>query len=239
MGIGDNNLVESDWGILGDTTALRLAAGLLTFWAGAVNGLASIALVFGRVSHMSGRIIDQGQLVLYNPLGALFISTLIFSFMAGTIIGGFTLPRFRLTKALLLATAPIFVAVLMVYFGVHGSSAKNFEGGRFVMAFLLSLGMGMQNSVTSQTRIGRTTHMTGELTDLGLCMAKGNWPRAFFLAVKYVAFFSGALFSYVGAQYSPFWTLLLAATGIVVTGLYYQRWDSQATEINLKNEVFR
>ena len=230
MASGDINLCENDWGILRDTTALRLAAGLLTFWAGVVNGLASIALVFGRVSHMSGRIIDQAQFVLYNPPSTLFISTLIFSFMAGTIIGGFALPRFKLTKALLLATVPIFIGVLMVYFGVHGSSAKSFEGGRFVMAFLLSLGMGMQNSITSQTRIGRTTHMTGELTDLGLCLAKGSWSLAFFLAIKYVAFFSGALLSYVGAQYSPFWTLLLAAVGIVATGLYYQRWDSQAPQ---------
>jgi len=239
MGSISNDAAGLDWGVLKDTRALRLAAGVLTFWAGAINGVASMALVFGRVSHMSGRVIDQGLFLLNNPLGALFISTLIFSFFAGTIIGGYTLPRFKLTRALLLATVPIFVAVLMGHFGIQGSSAKSFEGGRFVMAFLLSLGMGMQNSVTSQTRIGRTTHMTGEITDLGVCIAKGNWPRALFLATKYLAFFAGALLSYVGVAYSPLLTLLLAATGIVVTGLFYQRWDDSAAKIDPKKQVFR
>jgi len=239
MGTGDSSFGTSEWGLLRDAKSLRVAAGIFTFWAGAINGLSSIALVFGRVSHMSGRVIDQGQFLLHNSLGALLVSTLVFSFFAGTIIGGFTLPRFKLTRALLIAMLPIFVGVLMIHLGIHGSSAKSYEIGRFVMAFLLSLGMGMQNSVTSQTRLGRTTHMTGEITDLGVCVAKGNWPRALFLSTKYFAFFCGAIGGYLGAQSSPLMTLLVAALGITTTTMYYERWDMMVMPANKKNEVFR
>ncbi|MBS3950113.1 MAG: DUF1275 domain-containing protein [Peptococcaceae bacterium] len=226
MGTANNDAAKFEWSVLQNPTALRVTAGALTFLAGIINGLASVALVFARVSHMSGRIIDQAQYLLIYPIHALFVSTLIFSFFAGTILGSIALQRFKLTGALLLATVPILAAALVVTLGIHGSSANSYEPARFLIAFLLPLGMGWQNSVTSQTRLGRTTHMTGELTDLGVCISKGYWERAGFLFIKYAAFFLGAIFGYVGAKFSPALTLLLSAAGIVMTTLCLQYWDS-------------
>jgi len=214
------------WSVLQNPWALHIAAGSMTFWAGTINGLATVALVFGRVSHMSGRIIDQAPTLFYNPPQSLFVSTLLLGFFIGTMMGAVALPRLKLTGALTAAMLPIVVAMILVSMGIYGTSAGSYTPARFLLAFLLPLGMGMQNSITSQTRIGRTTHMTGDMTDLGISVAKGNWERVRYLGLKYVAFFCGGLAGYLGSRLSPALTLFLGVAGIIVTAYCLQHWDS-------------
>ncbi len=222
---GNDSAAGIEWRLLQNPLALRIAAGSMTFWAGTINGLATVALVFGRVSHMSGRIIDQAPTLFYNPPRSLFVSTLLLGFFIGTMMGAVALPRLKLTGALTVAMLPIIVAVILVSMGVYGTSADSYAPARFMLAFLLPLGMGMQNSITSQTCIGRTTHMTGDMTDLGISVVKGNWERVRYLGLKYVAFCCGGLAGYLGSRMSPVLTLLLGVAGIIITAYCLQHWD--------------
>jgi len=216
---------QYEWRILHRPLALYLAAGSLVFWAGTINGLATVALVFGRVSHMTGRIIDQGPALLYNLPQGLLVTTLILGFFFGTILGTLALPRFKLTGSLILAMVPIAATTVLVNLGIYSISTTSYPVARYVLAFLLPIGMGMQNSITSQTSVGRTTHMTGDVTDLGISFARGNWERVRYLGLKYVTFLAGGLLGFVGAKWSAFFTLLLAGGGVIATACFMQYWD--------------
>jgi len=226
MGHGVNTTPrEYEWSILHKPLALHIAAGSLVFWAATINGLATVSLVFGRISHMSGRIIDQVPALLYNFPQGLLVSTLLFGFFIGTILGTVALPRFKLTGALLLAMLPVIVAAAFVNWGFYGNSSSVYPLGRYILACLLPMGMGMQNSITSQTSIGRTTHMTGDMTDLGISIARGNWERVRYLGLKYGTFLAGGFLGFVGAKWSPFFTLVLGVGGIVATACFLQYWE--------------
>jgi hypothetical protein len=83
-----------------------------------------------------------------------------------------------MTYSLLVPALPILLAAGLVHFGFYVSAPYALEAGRFVLGILLPFSAGWQNSVTSQGSIGRTTHLSGDLTGLGIALAAGNRDRA-------------------------------------------------------------
>lgn len=150
---------------------------LLAFNAGAVN--AGGFLVLQRyTSHMTGfasqladgAVLGQTTLVL-NALGA------ILAFMAGAAVCALLVHWARQQQLRCVYALPLLLeAALLFPFGLMGAITLSWHTPFAVplTVLLLSFIMGLQNAVGSKTSGGRirTTHMTGNITDLGMELGK-------------------------------------------------------------------
>nr|WP_297532163.1 YoaK family protein [uncultured Roseateles sp.] len=150
---------------------------LLAFNAGAVN--AGGFLVLQRyTSHMTGfasqladgAVMGQGTLVL-NALGA------ILAFVAGAAVCAVLVNWARQHGLRSVYALPLMLeAALLFPFGLMGAITLTWHTPFAVplTVLLLAFIMGLQNAVGSKTSGGsiRTTHMTGNITDLGMELGK-------------------------------------------------------------------
>lgn len=238
MSIG-NLPVEYDWDILCQSKALCTAGWWLTFWAGALNALTSYSVLYMRSTHMTGRITDQARYMLTNPAMALFVSLMIASFVAGSYFGTKTLPHLGMTYSLLVPALPVLLAAGLVYLGFSASGPQGVEAGRYVLGVLLPFAPGWQNSVTSQGRLGRTTHLSGDMTDLGIALAAGNRDRAIYLFIKYSGFVAGGIVGYLGGQAAPILTMVGIAGGYACTVVAFHLKNAWAAEPPINEQVVR
>lgn len=213
----DNLTVQYDWDILCKSKVLCTAGWWLTFWAGAMNALTSYSVMFMRSTHMTGRMTDQARYVLTNPAMAVFVTLVLASFVGGSYCGTRALPYLGLSYGLLVPALPMLLAAGVVSLGFSASGPSGVEPGRYVLGTLLPFAAGWQNSVTSQGRLGRTTHLSGELTDLGIALATGNRDRAVYLFTKYSGFVAGGMLGYLGGQGAPVLTMVGIAGGYAAT----------------------
>ncbi|MFX1677734.1 YoaK family protein [Mitsuaria sp. CC2] len=150
---------------------------LLAFNAGAVN--AGGFLILQRyTSHMTGfasqladgAVMGQGTLVL-NALGA------ILAFLAGAAVCAVLVNWARQHGLRSVYALPLMLeAALLFPFGLMGAITLTWHTPFAVplTVLLLAFIMGLQNAVGSKTSGGsiRTTHMTGNITDLGMELGK-------------------------------------------------------------------
>lgn len=87
-----------------------------------------------------------------------------------------------------------------------------------IFAVLLPMGMGWQNGATSQSDIGRTTHVTGDITDLGLKLAQGDWAKAAYYGTKFLSFVLGGMMGIYLLEFSPIMGLATSMFGILSVG---------------------
>jgi len=157
---------------------------LLAFNAGAVNAGGFLVLHF-YTSHMTGfasqladGLVLENSTLLMNALGA------IVSFMSGAALCAVLVNWGRKHHLHSVYALPLILeAVLMFPFGLMGSVTLNWRTPFAVplTVLLLSFIMGLQNAVGSKTSGGsiRTTHMTGNITDLGMEIGKMiYWNRS-------------------------------------------------------------
>ncbi|WP_159914167.1 YoaK family protein [Pantoea sp. 18069] len=150
---------------------------LLAFNAGAVNAGGFLALNM-YTSHMTGfasqladgLVLENGKLLL-NALGA------ILSFMTGAAVCAVLVNWGRQRRLHSVYALPLMLEALMLFpFGIMGAAtlAWNTPFAVPLTVLLLSFMMGLQNAVGSKTSGGstRTTHMTGNFTDLGMELGK-------------------------------------------------------------------
>ncbi|MEF9999739.1 MAG: YoaK family protein [Comamonas sp.] len=156
----------------------NLALGwLLAFNAGAVNAGGFLVLHM-YTSHMTGfasqladgLVLENGKLLL-NALGA------ILSFMTGAAVCAVLVNWGRQRQHYSVYALPLMLEALMLLpFGIMGAAtlAWNTPFAVPLTVLLLSFMMGLQNAVGSKTSGGstRTTHMTGNFTDLGMELGK-------------------------------------------------------------------
>jgi uncharacterized membrane protein YoaK (UPF0700 family) len=219
--MGSNAKVFSkSWSILESYLHNTVLAAVLSFWAGNFNSLSSIAILFERASHVSGRIADIGIDLVLMPIGAFFMVAIWISFVLGSYLAGLLLPKLGLTRSLILQSVYVFVAALVVAAGVSAEASSDYGIGKAIMAFILPLSMGFQNSITTQLPLERTTHWTGASTDLGIALSKGSYPLAVFICVKILSFIIGAAFMayLIGvAGIAPHRGLLFISAGLIIT----------------------
>ena len=155
---------------------------LLAFNAGAVN--AGGFLILGMyTSHMTGfasqladgLVLGNGKLLL-NALGA------ILAFMTGAAVCAVLVNWGRQRQLYSVYALPLMLeALMLVPFGLMGTVTLNWNTPFAVplTVLLLSFMMGLQNAVGSKTSGGstRTTHMTGNFTDLGMELGKALFWR--------------------------------------------------------------
>jgi uncharacterized membrane protein YoaK (UPF0700 family) len=207
----------SSWGILANYTYLVTIGTLMSLTAGTINGIATNAIVFDRVSHLTGRVNNMIRDLVTNPAHGLLVVGIVYIFVMGTFLGGKLLPRLGLTRSLLVSVIPLLIVCGLLYVSRVTATPKDlYFPVRYLMAYLLALAMGLQNSVTSQTALGRTTHFTGDLTDMGLAFAHNKWRQVGYIFAKHLGFacggFSGFLLSRTVAEYIG----IAVATGFFV-----------------------
>ena len=217
----------------------RLLGMVLAFNAGAINA-GGLLVVNMYTSHMSGfasQVADS--LVLGN--GALLLGALgaLLAFTAGAastalIVNWARLHRLRSAYALPL----LLEAALLLPFGLMGAITLTWDTPFAVplTVLLLSFIMGLQNAVGTKLSAGRvrTTHMTGNLTDLGIELGKllywnrnGTPPEAQVRSNRarmalhgglIGMFIAGGLIGAAGFKYVGFlWVVPLAALLLVLS----------------------
>ena len=150
---------------------------VLAFNAGAVNAGGFLVLHM-YTSHMTGfasQLADSLVLgnfeLLLNALGA------ILSFVAGAAVCALLVNRGRQHHLHSVYALPLMLeAALMIPFGLIGAATMTWHTPFAVplTVLLLAFIMGLQNAIASKTSGGgiRTTHMTGNITDLGMELGK-------------------------------------------------------------------
>lgn len=150
---------------------------LLAFNAGAVNA-GGFLMLHMYTSHMSGfasQLADAAVLgnitLLLNAIGALL------AFTSGAAVCAIIVNWGRRRRLNGIYAIPILLeALLMLPFGLVGAIFMSWRTpfALPVAVLLLSFIMGLQNAVASKTSGGsiRTTHMTGNVTDLGMELGK-------------------------------------------------------------------
>jgi uncharacterized membrane protein YoaK (UPF0700 family) len=229
---------NSDWEILCTDKTLCTAGWFFMFWPGAINALTTFSVVFLRSAHMTGPASDQAKYLLSDPSLALLTTVIIGSYVFGAFAATKILLRYGFTTAMLGAAVPMLLAVMTINLGLRGADTSVLEAGRVIIAFLLPFSMGWQNSVTSQGKIGRTTHLTGELTDLGIAIARKNRTRVIYLFLKYLGFVAGGIAGYLGSQFNPALALTVIIAGYAGTVLVFHAIDVSQNAIVVPQAVF-
>ena len=202
---------------------LSFSGWMISFWAGSINMIASFSILFSRVSHMTGPTSDLSRFLATDMQMALFMGLVVFSFVFGAFMAAVVARSFKVTVNLMFSTIPVFLSVLLL------STNPSFlaGGGSHFFAILLPLGMGWQNGATSQCKIGRTTHVTGDITDIGLAIAQGDWTKARYFSVKFSGHVIGGMTGLFLMGFNGALALLVSASGIVLTGLAINAFDYQ------------
>ena len=150
---------------------------LLAFNAGAVNAGGFLVLhmytshMTGFASQLADSLVLGNTRLLLNALGA------ILSFVSGAAVCAVLVNWGRQHRLHSVYALPLMLeAALMVPFGLMGAITLTWPTPFAVplTVLLLSFIMGLQNAVSSKTSGGsmRTTHMTGNITDLGMELGK-------------------------------------------------------------------
>lgn len=163
----------------------NLALGwLLAFNAGAVNAGGFLVLhmytshMTGFASQIADGLVLENMKMLLNALGA------ILSFMTGAAVCAVLVNWGREKHLYSVYALPLMLEALMLLpFGLMGAVTLSWNTPFAVpiTVLLLSFMMGLQNAVGSKTSGGsiRTTHMTGNFTDLGMELGKlFFWKRS-------------------------------------------------------------
>lgn len=155
---------------------------LLAFNAGAVNA-GGFLVLHAYTSHMTG---FASQLADSGVIGSrtLFLSALgaICAFTAGAAACAVMVSWARESRLRSIYAPPLLLeALLLLFFGIAGTLTLTWPTPFAVpmTVLLLSFIMGLQNAVGSKTSHGsiRTTHMTGNITDLGMELGKWAYLR--------------------------------------------------------------
>ena len=150
---------------------------LLAFNAGAVNAGGFLVLnmytshMTGFASQLADGLVLANVKLLLNALGA------ILAFMAGAAVCAVLVNWGRQHRLHSVYALPVMLEALMMFpFGLMGAATLAWSTPFAVplTVLLLSFIMGLQNAVGSKTSGGstRTTHMTGNITDLGMELGK-------------------------------------------------------------------
>lgn len=165
---------------LADESRLRRLAWLLAGIAGALNAGGFLA-VHSYTSHVTGAVSRTADaLALGHWLLASQSLVTVLAFFLGALAGGSTVTyAFRHRIRGHYAAGFALESLLLLYFGLAGTRLDSQSLLRVPDAILLlSFAMGMHNSLITQVSnsIVRTTHMTGNVTDLGI-----EFSRLFYL----------------------------------------------------------
>lgn len=188
---------------------------ILALIAGWVDTI-GISLIFQqRSSSMTGR----GHILgfwAYQGNFKMFIAIvlIIISFITGAFISTIIARKQGLTGGLFFAG--ILIIIGSIPFVIRTP---------VLYRIFLPMAMGCQNGTTSQTKLSRTTHLTGISTEIGINLAKKNWKTVKFYAYRWIGFPLGSFIGFALAdmvgkdKISISITLIIPAIIIMLTAI--------------------
>lgn len=209
-----------------------LAGFVLIFSAGWVNIQGLKLGILDSLSYVTGRGVRIGTAMFEGDISSLIYIFFTLSFyIFGAYLGAKITQKKGIGYALIVTSLLLFsVPVLLLYRDfqfVSDMSSYSLSEEFVLMAtiFMTLIGMGAMNGSTSMTSIGRTTHLTGAATDIGVNLAIGKRRTAMFHLLRWVGFFMGAfsamcLYSVWSSNHSLLTTFPLVP--IVLAGLLLQ-----------------
>lgn len=207
--VGDNSTVK----IL---TPVNIVGFILVMMAGWIDTVGVQVFTNERVSFMTGRAAELGELIAKGDMrGFLFILIIVLIFVVGATISAKITRKWGLMGGLTFSGMLLIIAAFFTY-----------EGETHFVEIAIPMAMGGQNAATSLTPINRTTHLTGPATDIGLYLSSGNWNGIIFWLLRWIAFPVGAFigFKAVGKSMTHnhiniVLTLIIPAIIIIFTGI--------------------
>ncbi len=194
-------------------------ANILGFLAGLTNSLSIITIgVF--TTHVTGAATNAGVNLgnLNLPSVALYIGVLTF-FIIGGFFGASLMSRRGLAPSILLAGALLIIAGIFAPAKILQRSTD-----QFVFSFLAATAMGAQNASTTSTPLGRTTHITGASTDLGVALSRMDGKNSVRLGLFVLSFIVGTIVAFflqimVGTR-----GFLLAGASLVLVSVFLMKY---------------
>lgn len=164
---------------------------ILIFAAGWVNIQGLRMGMLDSMSYMTGRGVRIGTSLFEGDFyGLMYAVFTVIIYMTGSFIGAKITRKKGIGRGLI-CTA-LFLSVVAGVPAMSGSFvAGHFSGTQSVVLLFMLLSMGCMNGCTSLTKIGRTTHLTGTATDVGLHLALGNFQTSLFHMLRWIGFFMG------------------------------------------------
>ncbi len=187
--------------------------------AGWIDTVALNYFVNENSSFLTGRVVKLGKYILIgNHTGIKSVLLIIFLYIAGAVFSTLITRRAGLSWGLYFSGSLLLLSLIVFYLA----------GASIIAYICLPMCMGSQNAATSLTRIGRTTHLTGPITDIGIYIAKGEWKQALFWVLRAIGFLLGALVAYYltgiyNSAHIPLFKTLIAPTAILFVVAFLQK----------------
>lgn len=199
-------------------TYVNLIGFIITFMVGWVDAVSLLLLLGKRVAPMTGRFSKLALLLSGGEFRqAMALVLIITSFIVGSVVSTLITNKHGLLGGLSFAG---FLLIISAFTGLE--STINFA------IITIPLATGSINAATSISDIGRTTHLTGAVTDIGISIANGNWNSVIFWSLRCLAFFLGVSVSLQlidasnNNKISLASILLIPAITIILTGVFHR-----------------
>jgi uncharacterized membrane protein YoaK (UPF0700 family) len=193
---------------------------LFSWVAGLVNSVTMSAVVFEPTTYMSGRMNDLLRDLVFDLPEGLLVACILYCFVMGGAAAAWLVSRVGSIKTFLLSAAPLALGTALVWTAGGPGNEDVYTALRYGVAALMSFATGVLNGATSQNKIGRTTHVTGDLTDLGVAIARADWWRATYLFFKQVGFALGGLIGFLAVRtWAPATVLMVAVLAVTLSAL--------------------
>ena len=158
---------------------------ILVMCAGWIDIVGLKISVTERTSFLTGRAAMLGESFFNGDFSkALVVILIVASFIFGAYIGTIITEKKGCKYGLLLTSFLIILSALVL------SEFNQLEIN--IALILIPIATGCLNASTSLTKIGRTTHLTGPATDIGIFLAKKDYNKVIFWALHWIAFPLGA-----------------------------------------------
>lgn len=196
----------------------------LILLSGIVNVL-SICFFATTVSHVTGLLSYFTISFMSGDYSRLSVIALtILSYLSGSIISGVITERREYSTKRRYGFIVSLIGVIL-FAGFHSISLRDIK-----IAYLLALVMGMQNGMILNFKgiIVRLTHMTGNLTDLGVHIGfmlkgdiKGNLLQVMLPLISILVFISGGIIGIILYENFKFGAFDIVSIGYLVLGVSY------------------
>lgn len=200
---------------------VNIAGFILAMMAGWVDTVGVYIFLDENSSFLTGRVAKLGTHLLKGEILKIREIMMIIVFF---IVGSYFCTLITKRKGFTLGLS--FVALLVLLTPFISLLVKN----KYVALITIPMGMGGQNAATSLTPIGRTTHLTGPATDIGINLAHGNWKAAAFWMLRWGGFFAGVIIAGILIKLfevktmDPSYFLIIPGVIILLTGLIQKRF---------------
>lgn len=197
-------------------TPVNIVGFILVMMAGWINTVGLKLFLNERVSFMTGRASELGELIALGEIRKFwFIMIIVVVFILGATISAKITRKWGLIGGLSFSGMILMIAAFGIY-----------ERDINFIYISIPMAMGGQNAATSLTPINRTTHLTGPATDIGVHLSSRNWNGVIFWLLRWLAFPLGAFIGFefidkfaIQNDINRSLTLIIPSIIIILTGI--------------------